>query len=221
MDNTSTFFFFTVIVAWVPVSLVLWWRNMAEYSSPYKVGLIDVGTKFAYQKLTCLARKGSVWNKLIFCALFFFFFYKKVRIFRTHCTSSICPGLNTSAWERYVDFFLFSAFRFLDRLSPFGFFRFFDLTFNLIPDSASKNVKAWYRQHFDSWPSNPCVPSQGTLVCFIRGVMVYGHMLHSSVSLRRQILVGAHPNRYRLHNFCKRPTEFNKKHFVVCVIFLL
>ena len=74
MDNTSTFFFFTVIVTWVPVSLVLWWRNMAEYSSPYKVGLIDVGTKFAYQKLTCLARISSVWNKLIFCAIFFFFF---------------------------------------------------------------------------------------------------------------------------------------------------
>ena len=32
----------------VPVSLVLCWRNMTtEYSSPYKVGLINVGTEFA------------------------------------------------------------------------------------------------------------------------------------------------------------------------------
>ena len=35
----------------VPVSLVLCWRNMTtEYSSPYKVGLIDVGTKFAQSR---------------------------------------------------------------------------------------------------------------------------------------------------------------------------
>ena len=158
MDNTSTFFFFTVIVVWVPVSLVLWWRNMAEYSSPYKVGLIDVGTKFASQKLTCLAWS-SVWNKLNFCG-HFFFFYKKVRTFRTHCTSSICPGLNTSAWERYVDFFVFcvSVFRSAWSIRSFSVF---DLTFNLILDSASKNAKAWYRQCFDSWPPNPCVPSGG------------------------------------------------------------
>ena len=144
MDNTSTFFFFTVIVVWVPVSLVLWWRNMAEYSSPFKVGLIDVGTKFASQKLTCLAWS-SVWNKLNFCG-HFFFFYKKVRIFRTHCTSSICPGLNTSAWERYVDFFVFCVsvsrsarsirlFRFSIRLSTQFIFRI----------RLQKNVKAWYR----------------------------------------------------------------------------
>ena len=36
----------------VPVSLVLCWRNMTtEYSSPYKVGLIDVDTKFAQSRL--------------------------------------------------------------------------------------------------------------------------------------------------------------------------
>ena len=33
---------------WDPVSLVLWLRNMGTvYSSPYKVGLIYAGTKFA------------------------------------------------------------------------------------------------------------------------------------------------------------------------------
>ena len=37
----------------VPKSLVLCWRNMTtEYSSPYKVGLIDVGIKFAQSRLT-------------------------------------------------------------------------------------------------------------------------------------------------------------------------
>ena len=38
----------------VSVSLVLCWRNMTtttEYSSPYKVGLIDVDTKFAQSRL--------------------------------------------------------------------------------------------------------------------------------------------------------------------------
>ena len=40
----------------------------------------------------------------------------------------------------------------------------------------------------------------GTLGCFIRRVKVYGHMLHSSVWLGRQIfLIGAHPF-YRLLN---------------------
>ena len=93
-------------------------------------------------------------------AVIFFFFYKKVRTFRTHCTSSICPGLNTSAWERYVDFFVFcvSVFRSAWSIRSFSVF---DLTFSLILDSASKNAKAWYRQCFDSWPPNPCVPSGG------------------------------------------------------------
>ena len=45
------FFFFSATYAffglWTPVSLVFWWRNMTVYSSPYKVGLIYAGTKFA------------------------------------------------------------------------------------------------------------------------------------------------------------------------------
>ena len=40
----------------VPVSLVLSWRNMTtEYSIPCKVGLIDVGTKFAQCRLAWTA----------------------------------------------------------------------------------------------------------------------------------------------------------------------
>ena len=50
---------------------------------------------------------------------------------------------------------------------------------------------------------------RGTLVCFIRGVKVYGHMSHSSVLLGRQILRSA-PNLYRLLNYCKRQTQLNK-----------
>ena len=76
----------------------------------------------------------------------FFSFYKKVRIFRTHCTSSICPGLNASAWERYVDFFCFLRFGFSigSVHSVFSGFR-FDFQPNLYSGFASKNVKAWYR----------------------------------------------------------------------------
>ena len=58
MDNSAimdfyNYLFFPIstpwlIGLWVPVSLVLWLRNMGTvYISPYKVGLIYAGTKFA------------------------------------------------------------------------------------------------------------------------------------------------------------------------------
>ena len=54
---------------------------------------------------------------------------------------------------RYVDFF--SLVRRLDfRFGPFGFCPVFDSAFDLIPDSTSKNVKAWYRRCSDSKPPN-------------------------------------------------------------------
>ena len=50
---------------------------------------------------------------------------------------------------------IFLFFRRLDfRFGPFVFFPVFDSTFDLIPDSASKNVKAWYGQSFHSKPPN-------------------------------------------------------------------
>ena len=48
---------------WVPVSLVHWWRKMTtNYSSPYKVGLIDVGTKFAQSRLAWSGIAYGKWN---------------------------------------------------------------------------------------------------------------------------------------------------------------
>jgi len=151
MDNTSTFFLFTVIVAWDPVSLVLWWRNMAEYSSPYKVGLIDVGTKFAYQKLTCLAWRSSVWNKFNFCG--HFFFLPKGSYFSHTLHLINLPRFKYFSVGKVCGFFVFcaSVFRSARSIRPFPVF---DLTFNLILDSASKNAKAWYRGGFESRPPN-------------------------------------------------------------------
>ena len=63
-----------------------------------------------------------------------------VRNLCKRCTTSISPSLKTTRGTRYVDFFFFLRLDF--RFGPFGFFLVFDLTFDLIPDSASKNVKA-------------------------------------------------------------------------------
>ena len=53
----------TVEESEIPVSLVLCWRNMTtEYSSPYKVGLIDVGTKFAQSRLAWSGIAYGKWN---------------------------------------------------------------------------------------------------------------------------------------------------------------
>ena len=48
-------------------------------------------------------------------------------------------------------FFYFKAIR---SVRSVRLFPVFDSTFDLIPDSASKNVKAWYRQSFHSKPPN-------------------------------------------------------------------
>ena len=50
-----------------------------------------------------------------------------------------------------MDFSIFKAFRSVRSVRPFPIF---DSTFDLIPDSASKTVKAWYRQSFHSKPPN-------------------------------------------------------------------
>ena len=92
-------------------------------------------------------------------------------------------------------FFLFV--RRLDfRFGPFLFFPVFDSTCDMIPDSASKNVKARYRRCSIASRLTSLRIVLVTLVCYIRGVKVYGHMSHSSVLLGRQIHVGAHPIDY-------------------------
>ena len=68
------------------------------------------------------------------------FVSRYVRNLSKLCTTSISPSLKTTRGTRYVDFFFFSRLDF--RFGPFGFFLVFDLIFDLIPDSASKNAKA-------------------------------------------------------------------------------
>ena len=74
----------------------------------------------------------------------------------------------------------------------------FDSTFDLIPDSTSKNVKAWYRRCFDSKPPN--IPAYrpgdpGVFHSRCQGFMDTCHTPRSSEP-GRQILVGAHPINY-------------------------
>ena len=151
-----------------PWSLVLCWRKMTtEYSSPYKVGLIYVGTKFAQSRL--------LWSEVA---------YGKLNFRGTVANANLAPHQPVQAiiqgGTRYVDFFWFLS-RLDFRFGPFHFFPVFDSTCDLLPDSALKNVKAWYRLCFDSKPPNIPAYRPGTLVYFIRGVKVHGHMSHSSV----------------------------------------
>ena len=68
-----------------------------------------------------------------------------------HCTTSISPStpIIIQCGTRYVGFSIFKAFR---SVRSVRLFPIFDSTNDLIPDSASKNAKAWYRQSFHSKP---------------------------------------------------------------------
>ena len=111
-----------------------------EYSSPYKVGLIYVGTKFAQSRLLCSEVA-----------------YGKLNFRGTVANANLAPHQSVQAiiqgGIRYVDFFWFLS-RLDFRFGPFHFFPVFDSTCDLLPDSALKNVKAWYRLCFDSKPPN-------------------------------------------------------------------
>ena len=77
---------------------------------------------------------------------------RKVRSLCKPCTASISPS-NNPVWHQVCGLFFFV--RRLDfRFGPFGFFPVFDSTCDLILDSTSQNVKAWYRRCFDSKPPN-------------------------------------------------------------------
>ena len=95
---------------------------------------------------------------------------------------------------------IFSCLIRLDsRFGPFGLFTVFYSTFDLISDSASKMCRRLGIDDVSIASRKISLRSvRGTLVCFIRGVNVYGHMSHSSVFPGRQILVGAHPSIYRV-----------------------
>ena len=68
---------------------------------------------------------------------------------------------------------------------------------DLIPDSASKKCEGLESTSFRQQAAQIFLRTVWEpLVCFIRGVKVYGHMSHSSVSPRRKILLGTHPIYY-------------------------
>ena len=88
----------------VLVSLVLCWRNMTtEYSSPYKVELIYVGTKFAQSRL--------LWSEIAYGKLNF----RGTVILERRFVADANLAPHQSAQEitqcgtRYVDFFCFLA----------------------------------------------------------------------------------------------------------------
>ena len=69
----------------------------------------------------------------------------------------------------------------------------FDSTFDLIPDSTSKNVKAWYRRCFDSKPPNiPAYRLGDPGVFHSRCQGLWTHVILLGLT-GHQIFVGAHP----------------------------
>ena len=135
-------------------------------------------------------------------------FPRKVRSLCKLCTTSISPS-NNLVWHKVCGFVFYILG---DQIfgSVYSSFFGFDSTFDLIPYSASKTVKAWYRQSFHSKPLNNPAYRPGTLVCFIRGVKVlWTHvtllgLARTSNSKKRT------PSIYRLLNFCNQQTQFNK-----------
>ena len=90
-----------------------------EYSSPYKVGLIDVGTEFAQSR--------PLWSEIAYGKLNFHRYSStKVRSKCKPCSTSISPS-NNSVWHKVCGF-LFFVRRLDFRFRPFGFFGFrFDI----------------------------------------------------------------------------------------------
>ena len=155
---------------------------MTVYSISYKVGLIYAGTNFTQSWLVRseIAKSAhwiSSWG--FACKTLGFVAYVNIA---PHQSAQVIIQCGT----RYVDFSIFMAFRSLWSVRHFPIF---DSTFDLIPDSASQNAKAWYRQSFHSKP--------------------HPGVFHSSVLLGRQILRRA-PLLYRLLHFCNQQTQFNK-----------
>ena len=115
-----------------------------EYSSPYKVGLINVGTKFVQSRL--------VWSEIAHGRLNFRRDVILVRRFVANANLAPHQSAQVIMEQGMWIFFFVRQFNF--RFGPFLVFPAFASTCDLIPDSASKNVKAWYRRCFDSKPPN-------------------------------------------------------------------
>ena len=153
-------------------SLVLCWRNMTrEYSSPYKVGLINVGTKFVQSRL--------VWSEIAYGKLNFRVTVILVRRFVANANLAPHQSAQVIMEQGMWIFFFVRQFNF--RFGPFLAFPAFDSTCDLFPDSASKICRLGIDDVSIASRQISLRTVRGTLVCFIRGVKVYGHMSHSSV----------------------------------------
>ena len=143
-----------------------------EYSSPYKVGLINVGTKFVQSRL--------VWSEIAYGKLNFRVIVILVRRFVAN--ANLAPHQSAQVIMDKVCGFFFSLLGSLIFGSVHSsLFLAFDSTCDLIPDSASKICRLGIDDVSIASRQISLRTVRGTLVCFIRGVKVYGHMSHSSV----------------------------------------
>ena len=122
-------------------------------------------------------------------------------------------------WHKVCGFFLFLS-RLDFRFGPFRFFPVFDSTCDLVPDSASKNVRAWYLLCFDSKPPNILAYRPG-------GPDVFHSRCQGSWTHVTLLGLARTPNSCRsaphilfFLNFCKQLTQFNKNtscHLMRCL----
>ena len=123
---------------------------MTVYSSPYKVGLIYARTIFTQSWLVRseIAKSahwifswGFVCKQLRFVAYVNIAPHQSARVI---IRSRVIGSCNNPMWHKVCRLIC----------SVVRLFPVFDSTFDLIPDSASKNAKACYRQSFHSKPPN-------------------------------------------------------------------
>ena len=123
-----------------------------------------------------------------------------------HCTTSISPS-NNPMWHKVCGFFRRLVFWF----DPFVFFRFSIRVFDQIPDSASKNVKAWYRQSFYSKPPNIPAYRPGDPGVFHSRCQGFMDACHTPRSCSDVKFLEAHPIYMDYLIFCKQLTQFFNK----------
>ena len=169
---------------------------MTVYGSPYKIGLIYVGTKFTQSWLVRSEIAKSAWISSwgFFCKHLRFVAYVNIA---PHQSFQVIIQCGT----RYVDFAIFKEIRSVRS------FRFFPVLIQLLN---------WFRIRLHKMRrlgiDKVSIASRQISLRTVRGTLVsrfYGRMSHSSVLLGRQILRST-PLLYRLLNFCKQQTQFNK-----------
>ena len=158
---------------------------MTEYSSPYKVGLINVGTTFAQSRL--------VWSGITYGRLNFRCTVILVR--RFVASANLAPHKSAQViihcGTRYVDFFFVRRFNFRFGPSSLSGFR-FDLRFGF--EKCEGLVSTMVRQQAAKYP---CVPSGGPwCVSFEVSRFMDTCLTPRSSEPGRRIIVGAHPMNY-------------------------